>query len=291
MARLSIEACTAAPEPTTEDIMTTATLPSADVDAITSTGKLWSEACVARDWDALLSLCSEDIVFLPPEEPAVAGKQVKSWLENYPEIRSLAVDFEHVDGQDQLAVARGRFTMSIVPAGAPTPLTVTGKFTDTFRKDGRGRWLYTSVIWNSSLPSPLTGLAAKAAQAPLQARGLSPALTVDDLDQSVKFFEGLGFVVSDRWEEDGKLLGVMLGAGMAMLGLSQDDGKAGTGRTKGVGSRIFIETKQSVDQLAAAAAKAGVAIEKAPHDTPWNSRAFEVRTPEGFALTISTPMS
>ena len=153
------------------------------------------------------------------------------------------------------------------------------------------RYIDTSVIWNSSLPAPLTGLAAKAAQAPLQARGLSPALTVDNLDQSIKFFEGLGFVVSDRWEDDGKLMGVMLGAGMAMLGLSQDDGKAGTNRAKGVGSRIFIETKQSVDQLAAAATKAGVALEKAPYDTPWKSRAFDIRTPEGFALTISTPMS
>jgi uncharacterized glyoxalase superfamily protein PhnB len=146
-------------------------------------------------------------------------------------------------------------------------------------------------MWNSSLPSPLVGLAAKAAQAPLQARGLSPALTVDDLNQSIKLFEGLGFVVTDRWEEDGKLLGVMLGAGNAMLGLSQDDGKAGTGRTKGVGSRIFIETKQSVDQVAAAATKAGVVLEKSVHDTPWKSRAFEIRTPEGFALTITTPMA
>ncbi len=271
--------------------MTTATLPSVDVEAIKSTGKLWSEACIARDWDALLSLCSEDVVFLPPEEPAVAGKQVKSWLENYPEIRSFAVEFDHVEGQDHLAVAHGRFTMSVVPAGAPTPMTVAGKFSDTFRKDARGKWLYTCVIWNSSLPTPLVGLAAKAAQAPLQARGLMPGLTVDDLAQSTTFFEGLGFVVTDRWEEDGKLLGVMLGAGMAMLGLSQDDGKMGTNRTKGVGSRLWIETKQNVDQIAAAAAKAGVAIEKAPYDTPWKSRAFEIRTTEGFAITISTPMA
>lgn len=271
--------------------MSTATLPSVDVNAITSTGKLWAEACVARDWDALLGLCSEDVVFLPPEEPAVSGKQVRSWLENYPEIRSFEVEFDHVEGQDQLAAARGRFTMSIVPPGAPTPLTVTGKFTDTFRKDMRGKWLYTSVTWNSSLPTPLTGLAAKAAQAPLQARGLAPGLTVDDLAQSIKLFEGLGFVVTDRWEEDGKLLGVMLGAGLANLGLSQDDGKAGTNRTKGVGSRIWIETKQNIDELATAATKAGVTLEKAPYETPWKSRAFEIRTPEGFAITISTPMT
>lgn len=122
----------------------------------------------------------------------------------------------------------------------------------------------------------------------LQAKTLSPALTVDNLQQSVAFFEGLGFAVEERWEENGILLGVMLRAGEARINLSQDDWKKGRDRQKGVGMRIFIGTGQDIDTLAAHVKKAGVALDTDPHDTPWGSRAFEVTEPSGFRLTISS---
>lgn len=270
--------------------MPTATITPVDVSAIKATIKPWTEACLTRDWDALLDLCTDDVMFLPPDEPVVAGKQVRSWLESYPEIRRFETEFDHVEGQDQLAVARGHLTMTVLPAGTNEPLTIHGKFVDTFRRDARGSWKYASVIWNSSLPSPLRGLAAPAAMAPLQATSLAPSLTVDHLDQSIRLFEGLGFVVVDRWEEAGKLAGVMMGAGGAQIGLMQDDGAKGPGRVKGVGSRLYLETRQSVDEVAARARAAGVELTREPYETPWRSRALDVTTPEGFALTISTPM-
>jgi uncharacterized glyoxalase superfamily protein PhnB len=122
----------------------------------------------------------------------------------------------------------------------------------------------------------------------LQAKTLSPALTVDNLQQSVTFFEGLGFGVEERWEEKGTLLGVMLRAGEARINLSQDDWKKGRDRQKGVGMRIFVGTTQDIDQLATHAKKAGIALDGEPHDTPWGSRAFEVTEPSGFRLTISS---
>jgi uncharacterized glyoxalase superfamily protein PhnB len=122
----------------------------------------------------------------------------------------------------------------------------------------------------------------------LQAKTISPTLTVNDLQRSVAFFEGLGFGVEERWEENGILLGVMLRAGEGRINLSQDDWKKGRDREKGVGMRIFISTTQDVDQLAAHAKKAGVALDAEPHDTPWGSRAFEVAEPSGFRLTISS---
>jgi uncharacterized glyoxalase superfamily protein PhnB len=123
---------------------------------------------------------------------------------------------------------------------------------------------------------------------PLQAKSLAPSLTVDDLQQSIRFFEGLGFGVEERWEENGVLLGVMLQAGQAHIGLSQDDWKKGRGRQKGVGMRVFIGTTQDIDGLAARAKAAGLTLDQEPHDTPWGSRAFEVTEPSGFRLTISS---
>ena len=122
----------------------------------------------------------------------------------------------------------------------------------------------------------------------LQVKTLSTSLTVNDLDQSIKFFEGLGFAVEDRWEDKGVLLGVMLRAGDAMIGLNQDDWKKGRDRAKGVGMRIFLSTTQDIDQLAERAKQAGITLDAEPHTTDWGSRAFAVTEPSGFKLTIAS---
>jgi uncharacterized glyoxalase superfamily protein PhnB len=115
-----------------------------------------------------------------------------------------------------------------------------------------------------------------------------PSLTVNNLQQSLDFFDALGFEVKDRWEENGKLLGAMLKAGNAELGISQDDGKKGTDRVKGVGMRIYIEAADDIDEVAARAKAAGVTLHREPHDTDWGTRAFEVREPSGFLFTIGS---
>ena len=131
---------------------------------------------------------------------------------------------------------------------------------------------------------------ATATDSTLQAKTIAPTLTVDDLQQSVKFFEGLGFAVEERWEEQGKLRGVMLRAGWTSIGLSQDDWKKGRDREKGVGMRLYISTKQNIDQIASRARDAGVKLDSEPHDTEWKTRAFDVTEPSGFKLTISSEM-
>ncbi len=132
---------------------------------------------------------------------------------------------------------------------------------------------------------------ALATETALQAKTLSTSLTVDDLEQSITFFEKLGFAVDDRWEHDGTLLGVMLRAGDVQIGLNQDDWKKGRDRAKGVGMRLFISTTQNVDQIAARAKQAGIALTREPHDTEWGSRAFEVTEPSGFKMTIASHVS
>ena len=122
----------------------------------------------------------------------------------------------------------------------------------------------------------------------LQTTSIVPSFTVDDLQKSIAFYEGLGFTVEERWEESGTLLGVMLRAGEHRIGLSQDDWKKGRDRKKGVGMRVFIGTSHNIDEIAARAKAAGIRLDKEPHDTEWKSRAFEVTDPSGFLLTVSS---
>jgi uncharacterized glyoxalase superfamily protein PhnB len=124
----------------------------------------------------------------------------------------------------------------------------------------------------------------------LQAKTLMPTITVNDLQASIRFFEGLGFATGERWEHEGKLLGVSMQGGDLEVGLSQDDWKMGRDRQKGVGVRFYISTTQNIDELAATARKNGVALDKEPHDTQWGARAFDVTEPSGFKFTIASTL-
>jgi uncharacterized glyoxalase superfamily protein PhnB len=129
---------------------------------------------------------------------------------------------------------------------------------------------------------------ATTTESALQLKELMPSLTVNDLQKSITFFEGLGFAVDERWEDKGTLLGVTLRAGDTHIGLNQDDWKKGRDRQKGVGLRLFLNTSQNIDQIAERAKKAGIALDSPPHDTEWGTRAFEVTEPTGFKLTIGS---
>jgi uncharacterized glyoxalase superfamily protein PhnB len=121
----------------------------------------------------------------------------------------------------------------------------------------------------------------------LRLRSITPTFTVNNLDQSVAWYQdGLGFFVSERWEEGGKLQGVMLKAGSCHLSLSQDDFSRGRDRLKGVGFRIWCETFQDVDAIAARLTKFGGTIVEEPGNR-WDTYSFTAQDPDGFRITVA----
>ena len=128
------------------------------------------------------------------------------------------------------------------------------------------------------------------ATAALQVRSIQPTFTVSDLDKSIQFYtKGLGFSVTDRMEEKGKLLGVTLEGGGARLGLSQDDFAKGRDRVKGVGMRLYLETEQDIASLARQAKSVGIPLDSEPAKLPWGPMGFTVTDYDGFKLTIANP--
>ena len=126
--------------------------------------------------------------------------------------------------------------------------------------------------------------------ATLQARSLTPTLTVNDLKRSRRFYtEGLGFEVEEEYASEGEVRGVRLAAGEAKLGLSQDDFSKGRDRAKGIGMRFYLETEQDLGVLARQAKGAGIALDSDPAPLPWGPMAFLVTDPDGFKLTILNP--
>lgn len=116
---------------------------------------------------------------------------------------------------------------------------------------------------------------------------LAPSLTVDDLEKSIAFYEALGFAVDDRWEDGGRLLGVMMSAGATQFGLSQDDWKKGRDRKKGVGLRMsFSTTTDNVRAIAERVRAAGFSLASEPQANEWAASTFDVTDPSGFLVSV-----
>jgi uncharacterized glyoxalase superfamily protein PhnB len=138
-----------------------------------------------------------------------------------------------------------------------------------------------------------TARAKKAPRAKTQSKGLAlssvaPSFTVNDLEKSIAWYQDvLGLVVRDRWESDGKLMGVEIWAGAVVFMLGQDDWKKGRDRVKGEGFRLYCDTAQDVDRLADQIKARGGTLAQEPRDEPWGARAFSVEDPDGFKITIA----
>jgi predicted lactoylglutathione lyase len=134
---------------------------------------------------------------------------------------------------------------------------------------------------NSSNPSP------RQQPESLRLRSIMPSFTVNDIQRSTAWYrDGLGFFVAERWEEGGRLQGVMLKAGACQLGLSQDDFSKGRDRSKGVGFRLWCETAQDVDAIAKRLRAFGGTIMEEPGDR-WDTYGFTAQDPDGFKITIT----
>jgi uncharacterized glyoxalase superfamily protein PhnB len=118
---------------------------------------------------------------------------------------------------------------------------------------------------------------------------LSASLTVKDVRTSVAWYRDvLGFTVSQEHERGGVLRAVSMSAGAAAAAilLSQDDGAKGADRAKGEGISLMLTT-EDVDSLAAQAKAHGATLDSEPADMG-GRRAFRLRDPDGFRLTIAT---
>src|SRR5437867_4452477 len=119
--------------------------------AIRATIGPWTKACLDRNWDALLAMCTDDVVFAPPGEPRISGKKIRPWLEAFPVMRAFNFTFDRVDTSGDLATAVGGGTWTLDLNGQD--VSASFKFADAFRRGSDGSWRYARVIWNSDTPA------------------------------------------------------------------------------------------------------------------------------------------
>lgn len=122
-----------------------------------------------------------------------------------------------------------------------------------------------------------------------RARGLWASLTVKDVEKSLTWYRDVvGFTVDQRYEREGKLIGVAIKAGDVRILLGADDGAKGWDRVKGEGISLQIMTGANIDEVANRIKSRGGVLDTEPADMPWGARVFRLRDPDGFKLAISS---
>ncbi|MHB8585842.1 MAG: VOC family protein [Thermoplasmatota archaeon] len=121
---------------------------------------------------------------------------------------------------------------------------------------------------------------------------VSVFLNVRDIERALKFYETLGFRITNQSEADGRTSYADLAMGGAEISLgainSNDDPgfQSWVSTPLGAGVVIYVSVP-NVDAVFERAQDAGAVIESAPHDRPYG-RVAMINDPDGYTLSLIT---
>ena len=115
-----------------------------DAAAIRTLTETHLRAVMDHDPDAFLATCADDIALLPPEEPALQGREAcRAYLENFPTPTTFTNEFDDIDGEGNLAFSRGRASAEFEDGAT------TFKWVAIHRRQPDGTWKMVRDIWNN----------------------------------------------------------------------------------------------------------------------------------------------
>ncbi len=132
------------------------TFSPADAAAIAAVCPRAAECLESGDFEGYLTLAAEDIVFMPPNWPALEGKEaLRSWMQSFPKITSARFVDVEIEGAGTFAWVRGEYFFTLQPEGAPSPIEDHGKYLSVYKRQPDGSWLVYRDIFNSDLAAQL----------------------------------------------------------------------------------------------------------------------------------------
>ena len=127
--------------------------PEKEREALLRTDRAWAAAAASGDLETIVSYWADDAVVLPPDRPAVVGKQaIRKFV-----AESLALPGFNITWLAAQAVvaASGDMGYTIgsnrvtVPGTDGSPVAITGKAVTVWRREPSGAWRCVLDIWNA----------------------------------------------------------------------------------------------------------------------------------------------
>lgn len=125
-----------------------------DITAITSIWPKAAQSLIEQDFDAFLGLYTDDPIVMPPNNPALHGKEaIKQWMAAFPKISEARFEGDEIAGAGGFAFVRGRYSFTLHIQGAPGPIEDHGKFIEIRKRQADGSWPIFREMFNSDLAS------------------------------------------------------------------------------------------------------------------------------------------
>ena len=106
----------------------------------------------AADVNTLLNIVTNDVIVMPPNEPALFGKDaIRPWLENFYKqftVQGTCTSSDIVVAGDW-AFERLTFTLTTTPVAGGEPVQEVAKGIHIYRRQSDGSWKIVQDIWNS----------------------------------------------------------------------------------------------------------------------------------------------
>lgn len=123
-----------------------------DGAAIRAGAESMRQAALEGDWATYAAQFAEDGVALPPNGPAIEGRQaIEEWASGF-SVGAFAMNQLNLEGRGDLAYRRGTFTITLTPPGMEQSVSDEGKFLEIWKRQQDGTWKLAVDIWNSSRP-------------------------------------------------------------------------------------------------------------------------------------------
>lgn len=107
----------------------------------------------AQDWQRVAQSFAKDAVRTPPHEPPHQGREaITTWLSGIQELSRYELMRERIDGDGGVAFIRGEYAITLLPVGAPGPISDEGDFLEVWRRDDDGGWQIAEAMWNTRRP-------------------------------------------------------------------------------------------------------------------------------------------
>jgi uncharacterized protein (TIGR02246 family) len=150
-----LSACAPQAEFQAEPVDGKLTSTEADVEAIKKVNVDLIDAFNAGDVPAAVALVMDDAVDLPPNRPAVVGKEaIRSFLQSDLDRFTMNFDDEivEVEVNGDLAVIWTNYTVTLTFKDDGRQVESSGKWLKVLKRQPDGTWKYSRNIWNSNNP-------------------------------------------------------------------------------------------------------------------------------------------
>ncbi len=128
---------------------------SADVEAINEIWNQYASAINTGDFDLWISLWEDDGIQMPPDAPAVFGKEqilVVNEKKFEPFEVNVTINNDEVQIDGDLAFSRGTGTTSLTLKAGGETVSMIGKYLTILRKQKDGSWKIYCDCFNSDMP-------------------------------------------------------------------------------------------------------------------------------------------